>query len=264
MADSEKCIVFRYTYHCAGIGDFLRAAAGAYLLCKERNVPFYFDITHPIGKWLEWKKYPGDISDFKEDEYRGNLPNKLSVSDAIIDIFATHKHIVRSNYILSNYDTLSDEIYALRGLLYPRPEFELEYRRLIAIPDRSYICLHIRYGDYVLLREGHPDNRIACSNTPIDERIERCLATIKDKSQPVYLITDNYDQKIELSAKYGFKYTNIQPVHTSYTLRPEHVYLDTLIEFMFISRASHVYGLSQSGFSQWGAAYGGTPYTLIE
>jgi hypothetical protein len=266
MTAPEKCVIFRYTYHCPGIGDFLRAAVGVYLLCKERNVPFYFDITHPIGKWLEWKKYPGDISDFKEDTYRYNTDGTTSISiyDASQHIFKYDKHVVSTNYLFSDYNILAIFMPTLRGLLYPTPEFEADYRKCIDIPDRSYICIHIRYGDCVLIRKGHHDDRIAYSDTPINERIERCIAAIKDKSQPVYLITDNYDQKMELSAKYGFKYTDIRPVHTSYNIREDLEYRDTLIEFMFISRAAHVYGLSQSGFSQWGAAYGGVPYTLIE
>jgi hypothetical protein len=264
MTEPEKCIIFRYTYKCAGIGDLLRGATGVYLLCKERDIPFYFDITHPIGKWLEWKKYPGDISNFKEDEYRDRFYRDKNKEYTIHDMFATDKHIVRTNYILYDYTDLAKYMPNLKDLMYPTPEFELEYRQLIDIPDRSYICIHIRYGDCVLLRKDNPDNRIADSDTLVDERIERCLAAITDKSLPIYLLADNYVQKMELSAKYGFKYFDIRPVHTSYNIRGDLEYRDTLIEFIFISRAAHVYGLSQSGFSRWGAAYGGVPYRLIQ
>jgi hypothetical protein len=265
MTAPEKCVIFRYTYHCAGIGDFLRSAAGVYLLCNERNVPFYFDITHPIGKWFEWKKYGGDITDFKEDEYRNRAGDiTLSINDIVHDIFTSNNHIVRSNYILTDYNNLSDGVHALRSLLYPTQDFEMLYRNCIVTPDRSYICMHIRYGDCVLLDKNNHDDRICKSPTPIDKRIELCLASIKDKSMPIYLLTDNYDQKVAMSDKYGFKYIKIQPVHTSYEIRTDMDYRNTLIEFIFLSRASHVYGLSPSGFSQWGAAYGGAPYTLIK
>ena len=253
-------IIFRYTPTCDGIGDFLRAAGSLYNYCTINNHYFFLDITNPIGTFFTYTRYNGTILGFAKHVLR-NVS-----SDKIINVLrdVSCNTIIQANHPL-DWEKLDQHVFSLRTILNPTAQILNMHKQLLetkSLKPNLYTCIHIRFGDNVL-RNTTQDNRIGRSSKSIDERIILCLAAIKNKDNPIVLLTDNYSAKLTLAKKYNFIYFDITPVHTSFT-KDSSAIEKTVLEFLTIAEAAEVVAVARSGFSIWAAAYGGKPYTCVQ
>jgi hypothetical protein len=256
---TSRIIIHTYTPECPGIGDFLRAAGQLYTYCKLHNIHFYLDITNPINKYFDYKKYHEDTKHFT------SMTIFSSNSDSSYhDFLLSHKDtIIRTNKAL--HPRVDSDIYNLREIFTPNSYIINKHKQLLKqynLIENKYTCIHIRFGDNFLVNSSNLDDRINRNQLTLPERIANCMKHV-NKDYPIVLISDNYEQKKIISKEYNFICFDIEPVHTSH--KPTDAQTEqTVLEFLTLVESLKICILSFSGFSKLAACYGNKPYLLFE
>lgn len=227
------------------------------------------DITNPIGKFFDYKKYPGNLSGFENiTEYNHQISNTLLDKYKIFLENIVHRPrriIIQTNFIVENTNYISN-INKLNEIFTPTLSIRHDFKKLLdshSLTSKQYTCIHIRFGDNVLCKNITWDNRVGASTKTVEERVEECLAIRANKDLPVVLITDHYESKVEMAKRYGLIYFDIRPTHTSFTSNSVAIH-NTVLEFLTFTEAAEVLAVSRSGFSYWGAAYGSVPFRYVQ
>lgn len=235
----EESIVYNFTLHMGGIGDFLKFFMIILTHCMDNNIRIYRKINNlEIEKYIK-SKY--DFFDITSDEIE-KLNN--------VTIKVPQQYYRKVHY---NWNVNINEVF------YFDDSIKLNIKNILPTLPTNYISIHLRMGDKFLEIN---KELIAMKNDARSFSKENLYKIIEDNSNKnIIFFCDNNSYKLEIKNKYkNIIITNAQIGHTSYTTTTAKEVLDTITELYLLSNSQLIYAASASGFSKTAAMFKNVEY----
>lgn len=260
----SKNIVYQYKMESGGIADFIKFAINAINVAKKFKCNIYFDISHPIIKYLEIDNkyiFKGNINDYKQlrpfHKSGKKISELINLHNNIVMIPCDFYTEVKINYELDydyrfNSPNISCGCNFFDYIKFTKTIYDLLKS---VTPKEKYIAIHARLGDKFL--ETKPTSPYCHNDTrTIDmNNLDAVIANIikSNFNKKIYLLADNNGFKNEIKKKYSdINIFNNEIINISCVYANSDYELglkNTILEFLFMANAIEIHGLSYSGFS---------------
>jgi hypothetical protein len=255
-----------------GFADFLRGTITLFKYCKYYDFKLMIDNSHPIFEFLEPNEnfvtdsntitcelIPCQRGGYEYIDAGLNLlfQNKKSFS------VLTNGFYSKNNGILTNWGEVETDCKKfIRSILVPLPKLQekidLVLNSLFS-KNESYDVIHVRFGDQYLHEQGLFEQSL-CKN--VETKI---LSKIKQMNKNIIFLADSKAMALNIVNQITeLKYWDNEKIHIgdlrNYSNRSIE---DTLIDFFIMSRATTIYYLNHSGFSQVVSCIFDVPYLQL-
>ena len=240
-----------HDYH--GLGDFIFGSLRLHQEAISRDKQAFIDISlHPM-------------SNFTESHYSNNNAEFIPIVDeSQSELFCTNGTVFTHLRPLRKI-TMSDVDFVLRNSLTPNSGLNdrIDRRKeTLDISEKPYSILHLRFGDEFIDSANHPPKEIP---NALIGKIAKFLEGVSEDRKT--LISSDSNFALATLSDWGFFTLN---GHTAHFGRENQDLLgieDTLINFMIIKSARHIYQASNygwgSGFSECAGLLGQVPITKL-
>lgn len=244
-----KYILYYYSHHCGGLGDFFKFFIHAHEIAAQFHLPLLIWLEHPMEQYLIIKNK--DMV-FRHDQTYRHISGAISdmVQEPCDAILIRPPDFYATDFLPCSFP------YAPRIPLYDYFDFQKEIHDLA---DRKittiFDAVHVRCGDKYL--EVVPSWNVCPQDdrTPLDTpRILRQILQEQPKDgRALVLFSDNDQFKKEMhEAAPGVTILGDTIVHTGLRYKDKQLFheglVNTLVEFVLISRSETIFVTSKSGF----------------
>jgi ASC-1-like (ASCH) protein len=283
----NKTCIHKYLTKCKttelppGFGDFLRGTVTLLIFSKIYNYRFLIDKSiHPVFSYFKDSKYYIQDENNNDDviEFFQGYDSYEHVYKTIENLFKSDKsfsaitncfYTLNTRGFLENYGKIPDDIQLiLRDILQPNDIIEEKIDNIFKNiyrfdKNEKYKVIHLRMGDSDLLHKNCLENSV----------VEKTYYTIKkyidnNVESKYILITDSIQMGMLLPKKIpNLLYWENNKIHIGGLYRVDseidNNLVDTIIDFITISRCSEIISNYNSGFSLINSCIYNIKYTSI-
>jgi hypothetical protein len=245
-----------------GFGDYIR---GLITLYKIHEGPIVADYTmHDISHFFDNKLHEGKLLEIPNESEIKQVSTQHELQCAIETCVGNTLFIYNNVHFGDDYTVSQNILDKIAQIFVMNSEFESQVNaKLNSLGFETFAILHIRIND-----DNVTENNVLFPR--LDDHINSQI--IPHWNRNVLVVSNSKYIKNKIIHKYGFKQFHINPVHTGGVGIKEanqlHDVMNTLIEFMIISKSNHIYQYNEaiwqtSGFSKRSSEIYDIPFTKI-